>query len=141
MNLGMDAALGRSGVTNGSWSEWGVFKGGTLRHMSARYGDRGLVYGFDSFEGLPEAWRPGSPKKRFTTGGRPPNLRLPNVAYVVGLYDATMPPFLNGVRGPAGLVHIDCDLYSAARTVLVGTITITINTTITSTIKCDHEHR
>lgn len=36
--------------------EGGVWKGDTIRWMANRYPDRNL-YGFDSFEGLPENWR------------------------------------------------------------------------------------
>jgi hypothetical protein len=132
MGFGMDAALGPHGVRNGSWSEWGVFKGATLKQMSDRYAARGLIYAFDSFDGLPKTWRPPPPGQgaafgrkylnagSFAMEGRPPALRLPNVAYVVGLFDRTMPAFLNEVRRPASLVHIDCDLYSASKTVLCG---------------------
>jgi hypothetical protein len=39
----------------GHFLEFGVFTGGTIRYTAARVGGR-PVHGFDSFEGLPEAW-------------------------------------------------------------------------------------
>ena len=39
----------------GHYLEFGVFTGGTMRFMARRVGGR-IIHGFDSFEGLPEAW-------------------------------------------------------------------------------------
>jgi hypothetical protein len=79
------------------------------------------VYGFDSFEGLPETW--ARPDMTFRAGtfdvhGMLPVVR-PNVVLVRGWFDATLPPFLAEHSGESvALLHIDCDLYSSTKTVL-----------------------
>ena len=50
--------------------EFGVFSGRTVNHIAGLVGAQ-KVYGFNSFEGLPEAWRPGFEKGTFKS----PNLR------------------------------------------------------------------
>ena len=96
--------------------EFGVGSGDSLRCI-ARYMS---VIGFDSFEGLPEDWRPGFDKGAFAydleevRGNIPPHCAL-----VPGLFEDTvvnMDAIVGGV--PVALVHIDCDLYSSTKTVL-----------------------
>jgi hypothetical protein len=41
---------------NTLWLEFGVYSGTTINYISKYTTEH--VYGFDSFEGLPEAWRP-----------------------------------------------------------------------------------
>ncbi|WP_345420796.1 class I SAM-dependent methyltransferase [Actinomycetospora chlora] len=94
--------------------EFGVYSGTTLRAIAAARGD-GRVYGFDSFQGLPEAWRAG-----FTTGTfddvEPPE--VPGAELVVGWFADTLPGFLAEHPGPVDLLHLDADLYSSTATVL-----------------------
>jgi len=94
--------------------EFGVFSGATLKIISAAR-DVGGVYGFDSFTGLPENWRVG-----FDTGAfgmdTPPD--VPGAELVVGMFDETLPGFLDAHPGPVDLLHVDSDLYSSAVTVL-----------------------
>lgn len=94
--------------------EFGVFSGRTINHIAGLLPDR-RVYGFDSFEGLPEDWRPGFPRGAFSTNA-------PNVAYnvdlIVGWFDQTLRSFVAGkVSEPIALLHVDCDLYSSTRTI------------------------
>jgi hypothetical protein len=88
--------------------EFGVASGGTLQMIAQRM----PVYGFDSFEGLPEDWRPGFPAGMFA--GPVPD--VPGAQLVVGLFEDTLPQWTP--PGRIGLVHIDCDLYSSTVTVL-----------------------
>jgi len=74
------------------------------------------VHGFDTFEGLPEAWH-SVPAGAYSTGGRVPALGA-GVPLHGGLFADTLPPFLMDNPGAARLVHIDCDLYSATATAL-----------------------
>lgn len=93
--------------------EFGVYSGMSLGIIAERM----PVVGFDSFEGLPEDWRPGFPKGKFNTGGQPP-FRVPfNAMLVKGLFEDTAPkfPFPRWID----LVHIDCDLYSSTVTALL----------------------
>jgi hypothetical protein len=97
--------------------EFGVFEGETIRWWSEnlRAPDAHLV-GFDSFEGLPEEWRPGFDVGAFRTEG-PPSIQDPRVTFVAGWFDETVPMF----RPPDHdqlIVNVDSDLYSSARTVL-----------------------
>jgi hypothetical protein len=94
--------------------EFGVFSGRSINHIARIRSDR--VYGFDSFEGLPEGWREGYDKGAFARGDLPQV--APNVELVVGWFDRTLPKFLDVHPGPASFVHIDCDLYSSTQTVL-----------------------
>ncbi|MCW5604489.1 MAG: class I SAM-dependent methyltransferase, partial [Burkholderiales bacterium] len=96
--------------------EFGVYQGTTLRviadHTSA------MVYGFDSFQGLPEDWTHFQQKGRFSLGGRLPQFEQPNVSLVPGWFEDTLPAFLTQHPEPARFVHVDSDLYSSAVTVL-----------------------
>src|SRR3982750_4302069 len=44
--------------------EFGVFRGGTINHIASRTSK--TVFGFDSFEGLPESWDQGLAKGHFS---------------------------------------------------------------------------
>ncbi len=111
----LDLAL-RHLPSNGLVCEFGVFEAESLNHIADRLRDR-AVYGFDSFEGLPERWRESFEPGMFSTGGRLPSVR-PNVRLFKGWFDATLPAFAAKHTGPAALLHIDCDLYSSTRCVL-----------------------
>ena len=94
--------------------EFGVFEGRSLALIAEARG-QGEVYGFDSFEGLPEDYRPHVRAGAFAVD------RLPDVAgaeLVVGWFDQSLPGFLETHPGPVGFLHVDGDLYSSAKTVL-----------------------
>lgn len=95
--------------------EFGVYTGGTLRGISECRAD-GRVYGFDSFAGLPELWRSGFGPGAFDDVTNLPE--VPGAELVVGLFDDTLPGFLDTHPGPVDFLHVDSDLYSSARTVL-----------------------
>jgi hypothetical protein len=93
--------------------EFGVFTGTTLAIIAdARGGD---VYGFDSFQGLPAAWRPGFPEGMFGVDNLPD---VPGSELVVGLFADVLPGFLTDHPGQVDVLHVDCDLYSSTVTVL-----------------------
>ena len=100
--------------TGGMALEFGVFTGTTLKIIAAAR-EAGGVYGFDSFEGLPENWRTGFTAGTFGVDVPP---EIPGAELVVGLFEDTLPGFLAAHPGPVDLLHIDADLYSAAVTVL-----------------------
>ena len=93
--------------------EFGVYHGETLS-VIARH-RTGPVYGFDSFQGLPEDWRRGFPAGSFDVDGIP---RVEGADLVVGWFADTLPGFLDAHPGPVDFLHVDGDLYSSARTVL-----------------------
>ena len=102
--------------------EFGVWQGDSLRFIADRVD---FVHGFDSFDGLPEAWvrdraHPDThPAGLFRTDPArqvwPDNCRL-----WPGWFTDTIPLFKAEVEGPIGLLHVDSDLYSSARTILFG---------------------
>ena len=95
--------------------EFGVFKGSTIS-LIANTLNKNIVYGFDSFEGLPETWRPGFEKGTFSLQTLPD---VPeNVSLIKGMFDKTLPIFLKEHKEYISFIHIDCDLYSSAKYVL-----------------------
>jgi Flp pilus assembly protein TadD len=94
--------------------EFGVRFGNTI-HQLARLTLQ-KIYGFDSFEGLPEVWH-HEPKGSYTTRGEIPKVP-PNVELIQGWFDQTLPKFLETHPGPVRLVNVDCDIYSSTKTVL-----------------------
>lgn len=100
----------------GLWLEFGVFRGESLRLLAGLTG--GPVYGFDSFEGLPDHWGVAHQAGTFSTAGRPPEVPA-NVKLVTGRFEQTLPGFVRE-QAPAqvALLHVDSDLYSSARVVL-----------------------
>lgn len=94
--------------------EFGVYSGTTLKIIAAARAEGG-IYGFDSFEGLPENWRTGFDTGAFGVEAPP---EVPGAELVVGWFDETLPGFLAEHEGPVDLLHVDSDLYSSAATVL-----------------------
>ena len=90
--------------------EFGVASGHSIRHLAKLFNDR-KIYGFDSFQGIPEPWWT-RPRGAFAVGC-PPQVDAPNVELIEGLFSQTVPEFLTRWQGVAGLVHVDCDLYSS----------------------------
>jgi predicted O-methyltransferase YrrM len=108
-------ALARVG--EGLVLEFGVFKGQSVNAIAAILPER-TVHGFDSFEGLPEAW-PGYNVEaaHFDQGGRLPDVAA-NVELHKGWFDDSLPQFLADHPGPVAFIHVDCDLYSSTKIVL-----------------------
>lgn len=100
----------RQSDQNGLFLEFGVATGRTIRYLAAHR--TSPIYGFDSFEGLPEDWRSGFEKGAFA-GNLPP---VPsNVTLIKGWFNETLPKFLSSHSGMVSLLHIDCDLYSSTK--------------------------
>lgn len=136
--IGFDA-LGSMPCTardRGLWLEFGVYRGGTISRIS-RFRNRSAAarlrrmdeptYGFDSFLGLPEPWRPDADSGRsaglgrgaFSLRGQPPFAADGAVLqWVVGWYNETLPRFLDARPGAhVSFLHVDSDLYSSAATI------------------------
>lgn len=96
----------------GMFLEFGVFSGTTINHISAVKSDE-KIYGFDSFEGLPEAWRSGFYKGIFATK-KLPEVRS-NVELIKGWFNETLPEFIKVHKEQCAFIHIDCDLYSSTK--------------------------
>jgi hypothetical protein len=94
------------------WLEFGVFKGKTVNYISNFTNDK--VYGFDSFEGLPEDWRYGIYKGRFSTNGHLPEVNN-NVELIKGWFSETLPDFIKTHNKKVSFIHMDADLYSSTK--------------------------
>lgn len=96
--------------------EFGVFKGKTVKQLRQSFDSSYKVFGFDSFEGLPEKWTGTTvDPKSFSTNGVIPN--VDGVQFYKGWFSETLPLYLP-IAQPIALLHMDCDLYSSTKQVL-----------------------
>ncbi len=98
--------------------EFGVFRGDSiLRWAGQNRAPSSRFFGFDSFDGLPEAWsgaREAKKEGHFTTGGAIPATDDPRVRFVKGWFQETLRPFLEDFEPLNRIVlHNDSDLYSS----------------------------
>ena len=94
--------------------EFGVHKGGTINFIASQI--KQTIFGFDVFfTGLPEDWQ-GMARAGHFRVAELPDVR-PNVELVVGLFEDTLPTFVDTHPGPIRILHVDCDLYSSAKTI------------------------
>ena len=98
----------------GLFLEFGVYSGSSINYIASK--TKNIVYGFDSFQGLPEKWRDGFDKSAFNRDGELPEVEK-NVQLIKGWFDATLPLFVSKHPGPINLLHIDCDIYSSTKTI------------------------
>jgi hypothetical protein len=94
--------------------ELGVAGGNTFNFLCQSARPR-LVYGFDWFHGLPEAWPPdsGGPGL-FSQEGKPPAIEA-NGRLIIGKVEDTLKPFMAQHQEPVALAHFDMDLYGPTR--------------------------
>lgn len=98
------------------WLEFGVWKGQSIKYISG-FTDQ-TIYGFDSFEGLPEYWRESFDIGAFSEGGRMPQVPS-NVKLIKGWFENTLPIFLEEHEDKQiSFAHLDADLYSSTSFVL-----------------------
>jgi hypothetical protein len=97
---------------NTLWLEFGVASGHSINYISNFTTDK--VYGFDSFEGLPEKWRDGFDKGAFNQNGNLPHVN-PNVELIKGWFNETLLPFIQTHNKKVSFIHMDADLYSSTK--------------------------
>ena len=111
--------------------EFGVYQGLTLKIISDHFSKQ-TVWGFDSFEGLPETWFKKSevgsrqaqhPPGRFALGQDELQVIVNQfakrkVTLVPGWFNQTIVPWMNDNPGVVSFLHIDCDLYSSTIDIL-----------------------
>ena len=101
---------------NTLWMEFGVASGTTINKISKFTSD--VVYGFDSFEGLPEKWRDGFEQGTFSRNGQLPQVNH-NVRLIKGWFADTLPGFLaTHPDQKVSFLHLDADLYSSTKFIL-----------------------
>ncbi len=95
--------------------EFGVFNGKSIRRIAEFSSSK--IYGFDSFEGIPETWN-DEPSGSYSAEGVLPTVPK-NVTLVKGWFNDTIPIFLNQLKTEPIIrfLHIDCDLYSSTKTI------------------------
>lgn len=104
---------------HGNILEFGVYRGGSLGNvMSNGLNKDRKVFGFDSFEGLPENWEGTVCEKGFfSTEGNIPIIE--GVKFYKGWFEDTIPQYLEDNKNEIiSVLHVDCDLYSSTKTVL-----------------------
>lgn len=89
--------------------ELGVYQSRSLRILRTYF--EGDIYGCDSFDGLPEEWRPGFPAGIFKTRPQP----IEGTTLIIGLFQDTFPTWLPTLTKPVTLIHVDCDIYSSTK--------------------------
>lgn len=98
--------------------EFGVWKGDATRYWSKLLKHpQSVLHGFDSFEGLPEAWNHATGKSHFSTDGQIPVIDDSRVKFFKGWFDQTLKTY----KVPAHtqlMLNLDADLYSSTKTVL-----------------------
>jgi tetratricopeptide (TPR) repeat protein len=94
--------------------EFGVRHGTSIRQLASFTSKP--IYGFDSFEGLPEDWHQES-KLIYSTRGRIPKVPS-HITLIPGWFEETLPLFLEKREEDVALINIDCDIYSSTKTVL-----------------------
>lgn len=92
--------------------EFGVFNGQSINLISNHCNK---VYGFDSFEGLPEDWNGVCKKEHFHVSNLPKVNN--NVILIKGWFKETLEIFLKDNNINIDMIHIDCDLYSSTKDV------------------------
>ncbi len=93
--------------------EFGVRFGHSINFLAQNIDQK--VYGFDSFEGLPESWE-GFQRGVFTTKGVLPDV-APNVRLHAGWFADTLPHFAAEHPGPVRFMNVDCDIYRSTKTI------------------------
>jgi hypothetical protein len=97
---------------NTLWLEFGTWSGRTINYISRFTSD--TVYGFDSFEGLPEKWRDGFEKGAFNRDGDLPIVN-DNVVLIKGWFNETLLDFIKTQNKKVSFIHMDADLYSSTK--------------------------
>lgn len=96
--------------------EFGVWQGESIDQLAKRYAEL-TIHGFDSFEGLPQAWGVLADKAHFDVRGRLPKVPV-NVVLHKGWFKDTLPDFVaSELNSEIFLLHIDCDIYISTKEV------------------------
>lgn len=101
---------------DGYWCEFGVKQGRSLRWLIDRYPSQ-VIHGFDSWQGLPEDWDHGVGKVADMSCDQP---TVPaHIKLHKGWFKDTLPEWKQKYNGPIAFLHMDADIYSSTKEVLI----------------------
>ena len=97
--------------------EFGVWKGLSINYFAKKFTNKNSeFYGFDTFYGMPNKWRMLE-KGHYSTLGKTPEIDDVRVKFFKGLFQDTLPDFLNKLseesKRKTVLIHFDSVLYSS----------------------------
>lgn len=98
--------------------ECGVGLGWSLKWLVRLAAPNQKIFGFDSFEGLPEDWMMSDELIVPTGDFKCSKPDIDGVEYRIGLFENTLPIWKQEHSGRISFLHIDADLYSSCVTVL-----------------------
>jgi O-methyltransferase len=103
-----------------TYLEFGVYRGDSLRWWLAGVPHSGSRFiGFDTFTGLPERWRSTEPAGHFNANGVLPDFNDSRCTFEVGLFQDTLPDFVDRVDLTGRLViNMDADMFTSTLFVL-----------------------
>ena len=117
INKTIDESINHVNLTLPHVLEFGVYEGTSITKIKNMFPSGREIFGFDSFEGLPEDWVGTRRKKgEFSSNGKVPNIE--GIKFYKGWFVDTIPQYIRDGAKPICLMHVDCDLYSSTKTIL-----------------------
>jgi hypothetical protein len=97
-----------------NYLEFGVGRGNSMRWWSANNRNKNsILWGFDTFEGLPEKWGDYE-VGTFSLDGKFPQINDSRIKYIKGLFQDTLYKTINKINFDKKIVlHLDADLYGS----------------------------
>ncbi len=103
-------------LLDGHWCEFGVRQGRSLKWLIEEYPHQ-VIHAFDSWEGLPEDWNHGTGKVADMSCDPP---TVPgHIQLHKGWFKDTLPVWKQTYKGPIAFLHMDADIYSSTKEVLM----------------------
>ena len=105
-----------SNSSNSLFMELGVFTGHTLSLINQNT-ENTIVYGFDTFSGLPEDWAESSGNILYNKNAFATSIPVDTDknTFIVGKVEDTLLDFLKEKNQKIKFIHLDLDLYSASK--------------------------
>jgi len=101
---------------DGHWCEFGVRQGRSLKWLIEKYPHQ-IIHAFDSWQGLPEEWNHGTGKVA-DMSCEPPEVPK-HIKLHKGWFKDTLPTWKQQHKGPIAFLHMDADIYSSTKEVLM----------------------
>lgn len=103
-----DYCVGQLNAEGRAYYEFGVFTGASISYNCKHFG---LLYGFDTFDGLPMDWWREA-KGSYSAEGKIPS--VPGAVFIRGVFSESAAKFLKQPQLPmAGIANFDADLYES----------------------------